>query len=42
MGFNNSEVHQDLMIGGADVAVHGVDNEGHATPIMRDGAWVLD
>jgi aminopeptidase len=42
MGFNNSEIHQDLMIGGAEVAVDGVDDRGNPTPIMREGTWVLD
>jgi leucyl aminopeptidase (aminopeptidase T) len=30
------------MIGGPEVAVDGLDVAGHATPILRDDAWVLD
>jgi aminopeptidase len=41
-GFNMSSIHQDLMIGGAAVAVDGHDTAGHATPILRDDVWVLD
>ena len=40
-GFNQSSVHQDLMIGGPEVTVDGLDAAGHATPILRDDVWVL-
>jgi aminopeptidase len=40
-GFNVSTIHQDLMIGGPEVAVDGLDAAGNATPILRDDAWVL-
>lgn len=40
-GFNMSAIHQDLMIGGREVAVDGLDAAGNATPILRDDAWVL-
>ena len=41
-GFNASDIHQDLMIGGPEVAVDGLDAAGNATPILRDDAWVLE
>jgi aminopeptidase len=41
-GFNLSGIHQDLMIGGPEVAVDGLDAAGNATPILRDDVWVLE
>jgi aminopeptidase len=41
-GFNVSSVHQDIMIGGPQVDVDGIDRAGNATPILRDDTWVLD
>ena len=41
-GFNQSAIHQDLMIGGPEVAVDGLDGAGNATPILRDDVWVLE
>jgi aminopeptidase len=41
-GFNTSSIHQDLMIGGPEVSVDGLDAAGDATPILRDDVWVLD
>jgi aminopeptidase len=40
-GFNVSEVHQDIMIGGPEIAVDGIDAAGKAAPILRDDVWVL-
>ena len=41
MGVNVSRMHTDFMIGGPEVDVDGLDRDGHATPIMRDDAFVL-
>jgi aminopeptidase len=41
LGFNTSAIHQDLMIGGPQVAVDGIDDTGNFVPILRDDAWVL-
>ena len=41
LGFNTSEVHQDTMIGGPEIAVDGIGADGTSTPILRDDAWVL-
>jgi aminopeptidase len=41
-GFNMSGIHQDLMIGGPEVDVDGLDAAGSATPILRDDTWVLE
>ena len=41
LGFNTSGIHQDLMIGGPQVAVDGIDDAGNVVPILRDDTWVL-
>jgi aminopeptidase len=40
-GVNQSTVHTDFMIGSDDLEVDGVDARGNATPILRNGDWVL-
>ena len=41
LGFNESAVHQDAMIGGADVTVSGVGRDGSRVPIIEEDVWVL-
>jgi len=38
---NRSAIHVDFMIGGPDVAVDGLREDGEAVPVLRDGAWQI-
>ena len=40
-GVNVSTIHIDLMIGGPDVDVDGVREDGTTVPILSRGSWVL-
>jgi aminopeptidase len=40
-GGNTASVHADLMIGGPEVSVEGLDRNGNATPILREDVWLL-
>lgn len=41
LGFNRSDVHQDAMIGGPEIEVAGVDQNGAEIPVISNDAWVL-
>jgi aminopeptidase len=36
---NRSEIHIDFMIGGPDVDVTGITQDGERVPVLRDGLW---
>jgi aminopeptidase len=40
-GVNQSSIHTDFMIGANDVEIDGLDARGSATPILRNGDWLL-
>ena len=41
MGINDSMVHEDFMIGCADMHIDAVCEDGRTVPIFRDGNWAF-
>jgi aminopeptidase len=40
-GVNHSSIHTDFMIGSDELEIDGVDADGNATPLLRNGDWLL-
>jgi aminopeptidase len=38
---NKSRVHVDFMIGSPEIDVDGIDGDGNAVPVLRQGAWQI-
>ena len=41
LGVNSSLLHTDFMIGGPEVDVTGYDSNGNATPVIKEGIFVI-
>jgi aminopeptidase len=38
---NKSRIHVDFMIGSPEIDVDGIDADGNAVPVLRNGAWQI-
>ena len=41
LGVNDSMVHEDFMIGSADLSIDGVCEDGKTVPLFRNGTWAF-
>ena len=41
LGVNDSMVHEDFMIGSADMSIDAVCEDGKTVPIFRNGSWAF-
>jgi aminopeptidase len=42
LGVNESKIHTDFMIGGPEVDVDGITEQGDRVPVIRQDAWQLN
>ncbi|MCR4712498.1 MAG: aminopeptidase [Clostridia bacterium] len=42
LGVNDSQIHEDFMIGSADLAVDAILTDGSVVPVFRNGTWAFD
>ena len=42
LGFNDSMIHLDFMVGGPELNVTGYLADNTAVPILKDGEWAID
>ena len=41
LGVNDSMVHEDFMIGSADMSIDAVCGDGRTVAVFRDGNWAF-
>lgn len=40
-GINKSLIHEDFMMGSADLTVYGITENGDKEEILKDGEWAI-
>lgn len=40
-GLNQSMIHVDFMMGGSDLSIDGIKEDGIVEPVFRDGNWII-